>query len=74
MARPRLRDLGIVIGRHPTGPLNAITDIEGVRVGHATLVRESPTVVRTGVTAIWPRDGIWDDYCFAGFHSFNGFG
>ncbi len=74
MTRPRLRDLGIVIGRHPTGPLNAITDIEGVRIGHATLVRESPTVVRTGVTAIWPRDGIWDDYCFAGFHSFNGFG
>jgi D-aminopeptidase len=74
MARPRLRDLGITVGRHEPGPLNAITDVSGVRVGHATLVRDAPTLARTGVTAVWPRDEIWADYCFAGFHSFNGFG
>ncbi len=74
MARPRLRDLGISIGRHEPGPLNAITDIAGIRVGHATLVRDAPTLARTGVTAVWPRAEIWSDYCFAGHHSFNGFG
>jgi D-aminopeptidase len=75
MARARLRELGIVTGILPTGPLNAITDVAGVRVGYATLVRDAPTVVRTGVTAIWPRgDEIWTDYVFAGWHSFNGNG
>jgi D-aminopeptidase len=51
MARARLRELGIVTGILPTGPLNAITDVAGVRVGYATLVRDAPTVVRTGVRA-----------------------
>ncbi len=74
MARARLRDLGISIGRFSPGPLNAITDIPGVAVGHATLVHDSPTVARTGVTAILPRPDIHADYAFAGFHSFNGFG
>jgi len=74
MARPRLRDLGIVTGQLPPGPLNAITDVEGVKVGHSTLISDSPRVVRTGVTAIWPRDTIWQDWCFTGFHSFNGNG
>ena len=75
MARPRLRDLGIATGQLPPGPLNAITDIAGVRVGVATLIRDAPHVVRTGVTAIWPRgEEIWQHYCFAGTHSFNGNG
>jgi D-aminopeptidase len=75
MARARLRDLGITTGVLPTGPLNAITDVAGVRVGYATLVRDTPTIVRTGVTAIWPRGNeIWTDYVFAGWHSFNGNG
>src|SRR5258708_1352891 len=75
MARARLRDLGITVGALPTGLLNAITDIEGVRVGYATLIRDTPSVVRTGVTAIWPRGKeIWTDYVFAGWHSFNGNG
>ncbi|MFI5018408.1 MAG: P1 family peptidase, partial [Dongiales bacterium] len=75
MGRARLRDLGITVGTLPTGPLNAITDIAGVEVGHSTLIRDEPAVVRTGVTMIWPggRD-IWNDYRFAGFHSFNGNG
>ena len=74
MARPRLRDLGIITGQLEPGPLNAITDVEGVKVGHSTLISDSPRVVRTGVTAIWPRSSIWRDWCFAGFHSFNGNG
>jgi len=75
MARARLRDLGITTGMLPTGRWNAITDVAGVKVGVATLVRDSPHVVRTGVTAIWPRGPeIWQNYCFAGTHSFNGNG
>lgn len=73
-ARARLRDLGITIGRHPTGPHNAITDVPGVKVGHTTLIYDQPRIARTGVTAIIPRDDIGRDHCFAGFHSFNGNG
>jgi D-aminopeptidase len=75
MARVRTRDLGIIIGRFPTGEHNAITDVPGVQVGHRTLIYEEPRVARTGVTVIVPRDGaIWGDNCFAAFHSFNGCG
>ena len=55
VTRPRARDLGVTIGTLPTGPLNAITDVAGVRVGHATLIRGDN--VRTGVTAILPHGG-----------------
>ena len=72
--RARLRELGIVIGRHPTGPYNAITDVPGVKVGHTTLIYDAPRIARTGVTAIIPRADIGRDQCFAGFHSFNGNG
>src|SRR5437016_6559103 len=51
--RPRLRDLGVSVGILPTGPLNAITDVAGVLVGHATIVRGDN--IRTGVTAILPH-------------------
>ena len=51
--RPRPRDLDVAIGLLPAGPLNAITDVPGVRVGHVTLSGEDPTV-RSGVTAIVP--------------------
>lgn len=53
--RPRARDLGINVGILPTGPLNAITDVAGVLVGHTTLIRGDN--VRTGVTAILPHNG-----------------
>jgi D-aminopeptidase len=53
--RPRARDLGIIVGILPTGPLNAITDVDGVLVGHTTLIRGDN--VRTGVTAILPHNG-----------------
>ena len=75
MQRTRLRNLGIITGKLPPGKLNAITDVAGVKVGSTTLIADSPHIVRTGVTAIWPRgDEIWGDYCFAGTHSFNGNG
>ena len=53
--KARARDLGIIVGTLPTGPLNAITDVAGVRVGHATLNQGAN--VRTGVTAILPHPG-----------------
>jgi D-aminopeptidase len=53
--RPRARDLGIVVGVFPPGPLDAITDVAGVRVGHVTLVEGDS--VRTGVTAVLPHGG-----------------
>jgi D-aminopeptidase len=53
--RPRARDLGIEPGVFPPGPLNAITDVAGVKVGHVTLVEGAN--VRTGVTAILPHEG-----------------
>jgi D-aminopeptidase len=53
--RPRARDLGIEPGVLPPGPSNAITDVQGVKVGHTTLVRGDN--VRTGVTAIVPHGG-----------------
>ena len=75
MARARLRDLGVGIGDLPTGEHNAITDVPGVRVGHATIIEDEPRVVRTGVTVVAPRSGeVWYDYAFAGYHSFNGNG
>ena len=54
-SRPRVREAGVVVGVLPTGPLNAITDVDGVKVGHATVVRGDD--VRTGVTAILPHGG-----------------
>lgn len=53
--RPRAREAGVVVGVLPTGPLNAITDVAGVRVGHATLIRGDS--IRTGVTAVLPHGG-----------------
>jgi D-aminopeptidase len=53
--RPRARDLGLTIGMFPPGPLNAITDVAGVRVGHTTLSRGDS--INTGVTAILPHGG-----------------
>jgi D-aminopeptidase len=79
--RPRLRDLGIRIGEGTPGPLNAITDVAGVRVGHATIIEgEGPLVVgqgpaRTGVTVIDPHGGdVWTEPVFAGCHILNGNG
>jgi D-aminopeptidase len=79
--RQRLRDLGVTIGRMPAGAQNAITDVAGVRVGHATIVSgEGPLAVgegpvRTGVTVIVPHEGdIGAEPLFAGYHVLNGNG
>jgi len=53
--RPRARDLGITVGVLPAGPLDAITDVSGVRVGQVTIARGDS--INTGVTAILPHDG-----------------
>ena len=77
-AKPRARALGVPFDGTP-GPLNAITDVAGVEVGHTTIVRgDGPLVVgkgpvRTGVTAIWPRGKVWQPV-FAGWFAGNGFG
>jgi D-aminopeptidase len=61
--RARARELGIRVGDLPPGPLNAITDVAGVRVGHTTIIKGDGATVggkgpaRTGVTAILPHDG-----------------
>ena len=76
----RARDLGFHFDGSP-GPLNAITDVSGVQVGHTTLIEGEGKLVqgkgpiRTGVTAILPRgDRSLDDPCFAGWSSLNGNG
>jgi len=53
--RLRAREVGVVVGTLPTGKWNAITDIEGVKVGHVTLIEGEK--IRTGVTAILPHSG-----------------
>lgn len=78
-SKPRARDLGVPFDGKP-GPLNAITDVEGVEVGNTTLISgEGPLrvgvgPVRTGVTAILPRGKNSRDPVFAGFFSLNGNG
>jgi len=54
-ARPRARDLGIKVGVLSTGPLNAITDVNGVLVGHTTIIQDPN--IHTGVTAVLPHSG-----------------
>lgn len=77
--RPRARGLGVPFDGTP-GPLNAITDVEGVEVGHATLITGSgPLVVgkgpvRTGVTAVWPRGKNDPAPVFAAWFALNGNG
>ena len=78
----RARELGIEIGLGEPGPLNALTDVAGVRVGVVTLIEGEPGPlvvgegpVRTGVTAIVPHEGeISSEPLFAGCHTLNGAG
>lgn len=71
MSKPRARELGIPFEGEP-GPLNAITDIEGLEVGYATLIEGQS--IRTGVTIIHPRGKHDHDPVFAGHSAFNGNG
>jgi D-aminopeptidase len=71
--RPRARDIGIAPGVHEPGPRNAITDVDGVLVGHVTVRRG--TEVRTGVTAILPHGGnVFQEKVPAAIVAQNGFG
>lgn len=71
--RPRLREFGIKTGILEPGPLNAITDVAGVKVGHVTLIEGDS--VRTGVTAILPHEGnIFQEKVPAAVYVANGFG
>ncbi|MFQ6007043.1 MAG: P1 family peptidase, partial [Woeseia sp.] len=71
--RPRARDIGLVVGIFPTGPLNAITDVAGVRVGHSTIIEGDD--IRTGVTAIVPAPGnLYSHPVPAWIHVGNGYG
>ena len=71
--RPRAREAGVVIGTLATGPLNAIVDVPGVRVGHATVIEGD--LVRTGVTAILPHGGdLYARRVPAAIHVANGYG
>ncbi len=78
-AGPRARDLGVPLDGKP-GPLNAITDVLGVEVGHATIIQGEGKLkvgkgpVRTGVTAILPRGRASGAPVFAGWFSLNGNG
>ncbi|MGH2526051.1 MAG: P1 family peptidase, partial [Actinomycetota bacterium] len=79
MERTRPRELGVVLGTMPTGARNVITDVDGVRVGHATVIRDpNPDgrgAVRTGVTAIFPHEELpWTERVYAGTHILNGYG
>src|SRR5580765_8130298 len=77
--KPRERDLGIPIGGTP-GPLDAITDVAGVEVGHTTLISGSGKLVvgqgpvRTGVTVVHPRGKANSDPVFAAWYTLNGNG
>lgn len=81
IGRARARDLGIAPGSLPTGPANAITDVTGVAVGHATIRRGAGALVRgvgpvrTGVTAILPHgDDLFASKVRAAAEVFNGYG
>jgi D-aminopeptidase len=77
----RVRDFGVTPGRLPTGDLNAITDVAGVRVGHTTRIEGEGRLIpgagpiRTGVTAILPHAGsLYQSKVAAGVYAVNGFG
>src|SRR5882724_9778801 len=78
-SKPRARDLGVPFDGKP-GPLNAITDVKGVEVGHTTLISGEGALkvgtgpVRTGVTAVLPRGKDSKDQVFAGWFTLNGNG
>jgi len=81
MASKRISELGLRIGELPGGPLNAITDVPGVQVGHVTLVSGEGTLrpgsgpVRTGVTVVLPHSGnLYQEKVRAAVHTINGYG
>jgi D-aminopeptidase len=78
MARQRARETGVRLGRMPTGLRNAITDVEGVRVGHEDVRRDGDGagrgVVCTGVTTIFPTTDPCHEWVYVGTDVLNGYG
>ncbi|MDB4967521.1 MAG: D-aminopeptidase [Myxococcales bacterium] len=80
MTRKRLRELGVPIGRYPTGPHNAITDVGGVRVGHSTIISGEGKLdrgkgpVRTGVSCVMPHVDVYRERLIGGTFVLNGAG
>lgn len=85
--RKRFRDLGFKIGNFPTGKFNAITDVRGVKVGHATVTEDSKQttkkmagktevrpLIRSGVTVIFPNESIYNKKLIANSFVLNGAG
>ena len=74
------REIGLTVGELDPGPHDAITDVDGVRVGHATIISgDGPLQVgrgpiRTGVTVVIPHERVWTEPVFAGVHRLNGNG
>jgi len=75
-SRKRIREIGVKIGMMETGPFNAITDIEGIRVGQTTIIKgKGKQAVRTGITVIIPHSGnIYEDNLLAAYFNLNGWG
>lgn len=75
-SRKRIRELGIKLGTMEPGLHNAITDVDGVRVGHTTIIKgEGKGATRTGVTVILPHSGnILEESLFASYFNLNGWG
>src|SRR5690348_10781621 len=72
-SRPRASEIGVKVGVLPRGPLNAITDVNGVQIGQTTVIRGDN--IRTGVTAILPHSGnLFREKVPAGVFVGNGFG
>jgi D-aminopeptidase len=69
---PAAAALPFHFGLYPPGPLDGITDVSGVRVGHLTKIEG--TAIRTGATAVLPNDDPWDRKVAAAFFAFNGNG
>jgi D-aminopeptidase len=78
VAEPGFRSasgLGLEIGTLPAGPRNAVTDVEGVRVGHSTVTDPADPAVQTGVTVVVPHPGnLFREKLVAAVHVINGFG
>jgi D-aminopeptidase len=73
MNRPRAREFGVELGRIPTGNSNMITDVEGVGVGHVTIIEGDD--IRTGVTAVVPHKGdLYEHKVSAAVDIFNAYG
>lgn len=75
-SRKRIRELGVKLGTLETGPYNAITDVEGIRVGHTTIIKgKGKGAVRTGVTVIIPhQENVYEENLFASYFNLNGWG